>query len=73
MTRCGYVWKEREDGGYIPVPITELPEKVSINDLSHSLREITYKDGLFVHAKIELGFHPTEELEKLFIKYTQVL
>lgn len=72
MTKSTYVWREREDGEYIPVPITELPEKVSNKDLPHSLTEITYEDGLFVHSKIELGFHPTEELEELFANYTSL-
>ena len=66
-----YVWREREDGEYIPVPITKLTEKVSYKDLPHSLTRITYEDDLFVHEKMELGFHPTEELEELFAKYTQ--
>lgn len=73
MTKSAYVWREREDGEHVPVPIVELPEKVSNKDLPHSLTEITYEDGLFVHAKMELGFHPTEELEELFANYTQDL
>lgn len=73
LTMSAYVWREREDGEYIPVPITKLTEKVSNKDLPHSLTRITYEDGLFVHEKIELGFHPTEELEEIFTKYTQEL
>ena len=73
MTKSAYVWSEREDGEYIPVPIAELPEKISNEDLPHSLTEITYEDDLFVHAKMELGFHPTEELEELFTNYTEGL
>jgi hypothetical protein len=74
MTKSAYVWREREDGEYTPVPIAELPEKVSNKDLPHySLTEITYEDGLFMHAKMELGFHPTEELEELFANYTEGL
>lgn len=71
MTKSAYVWRERGDGEYIPVPVAELSEKVSNRDLPHSLTEITYEDGLFVHSKVELGFHPTEELEELFNNYTQ--
>ncbi|MDR0612303.1 MAG: HNH endonuclease [Dysgonamonadaceae bacterium] len=71
ITKAAYVWREREDGEYIPVPIDELPEKVSYKDLPHSLTRITYEDGLFVHEKMELGFHPTKELEELFSKYTR--
>lgn len=71
MTKSAYVWREREDGQYIPVPIAELPESVSNEDLPHSLTEITYENCLFVHTKMELGFHPTEELEKIFANYTE--
>lgn len=73
MTKSAYVWRERENGEYIPVPIAELQEKISNKDLPHSLTEITYEDGLFVHEKMELGFHPTEELEEIFTDYTQKL
>ena len=73
MTKSAYIWSEREYGEYIHVPIPELPEKIPNKDLPHSLTEITYEDGLFVHSKIELGFHPTEELEELFANYTEGL
>ena len=73
MTKSAYVWRERENGEYVPVPIVELEKKISNKDLPHSLTEISYEDGLFVHEKIELGFHPTEELEEMFINYTQEL
>ncbi|MCC9065979.1 HNH endonuclease signature motif containing protein [Flavobacterium piscisymbiosum] len=73
MTKSAYVWREAIDGEHIPVPIVELPEKDSIEDLPHALTKVTYEDNLFVHAKMELGFHPLEELEELYISYTQVL
>jgi hypothetical protein len=66
MTKAAYVYREQEDGEWRPVPIAELSEKVSDKDLPHSLAEITYEDGLFVHGKVETGFHPTEELEDIF-------
>lgn len=71
MTKAAYVWRESENGEYIPVPIAELKEKKSNKDLPHSITQITYEDGLFVHEKIELGFHPTEELEEIFTSYTK--
>lgn len=71
MTRSAYVWREREDGEFIPTPIVELSEKISYEDLPHSLTSITYEDGLFVHEKLEWGFHPTKELEIIFDKYTK--
>ncbi len=73
MTKSAYVWREREDGENIPVPIAELSEKVFDKDLPHSITIITYEDDLFVHEKMELGFHPTEYLEELFDQYTQEL
>lgn len=71
LTKAAYVYREREGGEWMPVPIAELTERVSDKDLPHSLAEITYEDGLFVHGKVECGFHPTEELEELFNEYTQ--
>lgn len=71
MTKSAYVWREREDGEHIPVPISELSEKISNEDLSHSLTEITYEDGLFVHSKMVFGFHPIDELEELFVNLTK--
>ena len=71
LTKAAYVYREREGGEWMPVPIAELNEKVSDKDLPHSIAEITYDNGLFVHGKVECGFHPTVELEELFTNYTQ--
>ncbi len=71
LTKAAYVYREQKDGECQPVPIAVLPEKVSDKDLPHSLAEVTYEDGLFVHAKAESGFHPTEWLEELFNDYIQ--
>ncbi|WP_208326835.1 HNH endonuclease signature motif containing protein [Flavobacterium sp. 270] len=73
MTKSAYVWREQENGDHISVPISELSDKNSIEDLPHSLNEVTYEDGLFVHSKMDFGFHPTEELEEIFTKLTQDL
>jgi len=70
LTKAAYVYREREDGEWLSVPIAELSESVPDKDLPHSLAEITYEDGLFVHGKVESGFHPTEELEELFDEFT---
>lgn len=69
MTKAAYVWREQDDGEHLPVPIAELSEKVSNEELPHALTQVTYEAGLFVHEKIELGFHPTEELEELFANF----
>lgn len=66
LTKADYVYREQKDGEWQGVPLSELHQKVSDNDLPHSLAEITYEDSLFVHGKSESGFHPTKELEELF-------
>ena len=71
LTRADYVYRENNEGEYNPVPISNVQEQVSISDLSHSLNEITYKDKLFIHSKVESGFHPKEELEEMFLDNTQ--
>ncbi|MBC3846970.1 HNH endonuclease [Winogradskyella echinorum] len=73
LTRSDYVYREIEDGEYTAVPINELNEQVSIKDLPHSLSEVTYVDNLFLHSRVETGFHPREELEDIFAEYTQEL
>lgn len=71
LTKAAYVYREQKDGEWKPVPIAELSEKMSDQDLDHSLAEVTYQDGLFIHGKAETGFHPTEELYELFNDYIQ--
>ena len=64
MERCrGNEW--------LPIPIIEIHEEERDDDLPHSLTQITYEDDLFVHEKMELGFHPTEELEEIFNECTK--
>lgn len=71
LTKASYVYIERHGGEWMPVPIAELSENKFDKDLPHSITEITYEDGLFVHEKIESGFHPTEELEVIFNEFPQ--
>jgi len=73
LTKAAYVYRERDGGEWMPIPIAELTEKIFDKDLPHSLAEITYEDGLIVHGKVESGFHPTEELEMIFNEYTEEL
>lgn len=73
LTKAAYVYREQKDGEWRPVPVNQLPEEVSSKDLPHSLAEVTYEDGLFIHGRSESGFHPTEELEELFDDYTKGL
>lgn len=72
ITKAAYEYVEQEDGEWLPVKVDELSEKKSDRDLHHSLSEIIYKDGLFIHKKIGTGFHHSkEELLELFDLYTQ--
>jgi hypothetical protein len=71
MTKSDYVWKANEYGEHKPMPIAALQEKISNKDLNFSISEITYEDGLFVHEKIETGFHPMEELEEIYTHLTK--
>lgn len=71
LTKAAYVYQEQGDGEWRPVPITKLTKKVLDEELPHSITKITYENGLFVHEKVESGFHPTEELDELFTEFTQ--
>ena len=73
LTRADYVYRENKEGVHIPTPISSLHEEVSIDGLPHSINEIVYDDNLFIHSKVESGFHPKEELEEIFAEYTQEL
>lgn len=71
FTKSAYIYKEQEDGDYVPIPITELSkEDYNEDNLSYALTEVIYKDSLFIHGK-DFGFFPKEYLEELFTKYTQ--
>ncbi len=71
LTKADYVYQEQKDGEWQPIPLAEYTEKVYDEDLPRSLAKVTYEDGLFVHEKVELGFHPNEELEEMFNEYTR--
>jgi hypothetical protein len=71
LTKAAYIYREQKDGEWEPIPIAKLSETISDKDLPHSLAEITYENSLFVHGKVETGFHPTEELEKIFDEYVK--
>lgn len=70
LTKSGYVWREQENGDYLPIPTTELTED-DYEEVPYALTEIIYKDGLFVHCKVGTGFYPKEYLEELFADYTK--
>ena len=72
LTRADYVYRENKEGEHNPVPISKLEEKITIKDLPHALNEVTYVDNLYIHSRVETGFHPREELEQIFADYTQI-
>ena len=72
LTRADYVYREKKDGDFSTIPISELQEKLDTLDLPHSLTEVSFKDNLFLHSKVETGFHPRQELEQIFAKYTEL-
>lgn len=71
MTKSAYVWIEQKDGEYIPIPITEI-SKEDYDDVIYAFTEVIYKNGLFIHRKVETTvLHPKEDLEELFAECTQ--
>lgn len=67
MSRATYVWKGQVNGDSKPVSVTQLkPDEYDKNDLPCSLTEVTYEQKLFVHKRIETGFHSNEYLEEIF-------
>lgn len=70
MSKADYIYVEQEDGEITPVSISQFIDKPSNTELNHSLNEITFENDLFIHTKLETGFHPTEELEEIFENYS---
>lgn len=67
MTKSAYVWRDRDDGDSIAVPIANLnKDEFSEDELNYQLGEVIYDDNLFVHKRVETGFMPKEYLEELF-------
>lgn len=67
MSQAAYVWKKQAVGDSKPVSVTQLrPDEYNKNDLPCSLTEVTYEQKLFVHKRIETGFHSKEYLEEIF-------
>ena len=66
MTKAAYVYREQKDGEWRSVPVSELTDYVLNKDLHHSIAEVNFEDGLFIHGRVERGFHPTDDLYELF-------
>ena len=69
MTKAGYIWDNNDKGESVEIYISSL-SKNDYNDdeLNRQLTEITYKDGVFIHKRPEVGFMPKEYLEELYEK-----
>jgi len=71
LTRADFTYEEDRNGDYSPISISNLQKKISVNDLRHSLTEVTFEDNLFVHESSR-GIHTdTEFLEQAFSDKTQ--
>ena len=67
MTKAGYIWGNNDKEESIEIYISSLSkDDYNDNELNRQLIEITYKDGVFIHKRPEVGFIPKENLEKLY-------
>lgn len=69
LTRADYIYKENKDGEHISIPISEIEDEVSVQDLPHSLNYINFHNNIYLHSR-ETGFLPKEYLEEIFDDYT---
>ena len=68
MTKAGYIWSNN-DKESVEIYISSLSkDDYNDNELNRQLVEITYKDGVFIHKRPEVGFMPREYLEELYEK-----
>lgn len=69
MTKAGYIWGNNDKGESVEIYISSLSkDDYNDNELNRQLTEITYKDGVFIHKRPEVGFMPKEYLEELYDK-----
>lgn len=67
MSKSAYVWRNREDGETILVPIASLSkDEFNEDELNFQLGEVIYEDDLFIHKRVETGFMPKAYLEMIF-------
>lgn len=67
MTKAGYIWGNNDKGESVEIYISSLSkDDYNDNELNRQLAEITYKDGVFIHKRPEVGFMPKEYLEELY-------
>ena len=69
LTRADYKYKENKDGEQVAIPISNIKDDFSYDDLPHSLNYVNFHNNLYVHSR-ETGFLPKEYLEKIFDDYT---
>lgn len=69
MTKAGYIWGNNDKGESVEIYISSLSkDDYKDHKLNRQLTEITYKDGVFIHKRPEVGFKPKEDLEELYDK-----
>lgn len=69
MTKAGYIWGNNDKGENVEIYISSLSkDDYKDHKLNRQLTEITYKDGVFIHKRPEVGFKPKEDLEELYDK-----
>lgn len=69
MTKAGYIWGNNDKGESVEIYISSLSkDDYKDHELNRQLTEITYKDGVFIHKRPEVGFMPKEYLEELYDK-----
>lgn len=69
MTKAEYIWGNNDKGESVEIYISSLSkDDYKDYELNRQLTEITYKDGVFIHKRPEVGFMPKEYLEELYDK-----
>lgn len=69
MTKSAYVWREQANGDTVTVPIIKLTkDDYREDELNYQIGEVCYKDNVFVHKRVEVGFMSKAYLEELFSK-----
>lgn len=67
MSKSAYVWRSYDDENSVLVPVANLNRnEISEDEINFQLGEVIYKDNLFIHKRVEIGFMPKEYLEELF-------
>ena len=70
MCRADYQLVKQDNGDHTPVSLSNIEEETNIEDMSHSLNEITFENDLYIHSRFHSGSHTVkEELDIEFEDY----